>query len=643
MAQSDGKSTPNYESWGEVSHLPENYSVEDGQLPQWRIALFTLTYAIPENELPDELQNAEFFDEGALREAGFGRGRAQGIRQLSMPYKCGETGLWINPPDEEGVRKEGCREGVSEFMPKALYESARRRYNGILEETLGAVAADEDIIHEEIVGASHASKQAKKQSLEEARQCARFYNITYSRTERAADVAWQLYGLKARGANAPSSERVTREEAMQARDGSLRVVSLELAEFKDPGTDSGDIFNRFIVVTLALENASDLVLESTSQALQRRRNYLWTDSGDSDSAADLVELIEYRVLDKVSNEIECALSDAVNPQGVESGDNLRATINRSNVITLNSASRCPNAQFPVMPTLRSVVVVPNGEVKNYPPLATEGYANSDECEIPWPKETVWAWALASGADNFVAGTPDFTSAPKPTVPTHPYLHWRSWVDEHGFALVRRDHPDNGDFKFFVLAPTRFTDLVMLVMRSHVVLTALGVQLRELRFTSVNQRTQGKEIGKKELEELTAEMSEFREVQADFVRFRDRIWRNSVAKYEADTRVLRGMRTATGAEDMYEDFVDELDTRQEVYSSLYSGHRLNLEAQEQEERDRAARKGEEVQVWLAVFAVVLAIPGLVALESWLKFGLSVTLIMISLLLLLFLKWFNNRKE
>ncbi|WP_048402813.1 hypothetical protein [Corynebacterium pilosum] len=177
---------------------------------------------------------------------------------------------------------------------------------------------------------------------------------------------------------------------------------------------------------------------------------------------------------------------------------------------------------------------------------------------------------------------------------------------------------------------------MLVMRSHVVLTALGVQLRELRFTSVNQRTQGKEIGKKELEELTAEMSEFREVQADFVRFRDRIWRNSVAKYEADTRVLRGMRTATGAEDMYEDFVDELDTRQEVYSSLYSGHRLNLEAQEQEERDRAARKGEEVQVWLAVFAVVLAIPGLVALESWLKFGLSVTLIMISLLLLLFLK-------
>ena len=650
-----------YEKYGEVFYLPDNFEVE--QLPDWRIAVFSVTFPLHEGIFAD--YENEFFDptaelrrrqsnDGAFGDdqltkierldgASWKQFRTKGIRQFVMPTQDPKkkrhdladerSKAWSVPQVQEDLRapKDDLNNEGQEYRhylafehgdeaPKVFYESASRRYTDVVGGSVGAEWADQ-------------SDRNKQSSEFEEKQRAAFYSIDFTKapTFRGQATKWRTFGYQTSPRDNDNHEYTLNSEELKEEFGSVMLKSLDFSQFEDPApmefgaTDedkSGSLnscknqtmINRFLTLTVVAENVDSDSLNAISRALNRPRNTVWL--GKSDFEATSLTINDSELLQACMEVVYEAFVQAglITP----SKDKKKKLITRSSVIELGipRTGSAANAHIPQMQPIRSVVALPYIDEPRLPDVYRKIFevkgeqldspSNSDQRQPSqgWSARHIWSWILATGTDNFVDGVPDFYAEPPEDKAGH-FLFWDTISEETGVAFVRKVAQTRDDLKYFGLAHTRYVDLIMLVMRAHVSLAKLSGALREIEFTDVINV--GERSEKKYMEKLNLQVKNFQSIQAHFVRIRDRLWVDAVPKYHTDTRVMRSIRKATDLDIIYRDIENEITLRQDIYSNIY-------EARRNEHQEKEHERFNFWTIILAFLAAVLAVPGFLDISS-----------------------------
>lgn len=308
--------------------------------------------------------------------------------------------------------------------------------------------------------------------------------------------------------------------------------------------------------------------------------------------------------------------------------------------------------------MRVVLAIPSAELSNGPALLEGGRRKSEE----WSAPQEWGWVLATAADQSVEAIPRETVRRAEAASCGEYRNWTLWASEFGLAVVCHDSAltrrgvdgnvsipaPNGPMQapFIGLAQTRYVDLAILTLRSYSILGNLSLELAEA------DRSHGADSGASAAGEVNSEyglpqlrkrLKRLQEIESDYVRFRDRLWFDSVPKHQIDTRIMVNLREHCGVARLHDSFLGELQLRRDVSSTRHAELEV-AEAQRREEqasRDRVRRQAEQeerettrehLNQLLAVLAIIFAVPGIVDAfspeKSW-RIGLLVVGLMLFL--------------
>lgn len=630
-----------YEKFGSVAYLPD--SMQLTRLPDWRIVTFAVTYPLAQELFvrPDQfLQPDEVSAQSQWQPH-----RAQGIRQVVLPTFDGEH--FVPPPvqgelrsdtDASGNRNKAFRDYTPKndpSAPRVFYERASRRYDAVVGATLGADFAD-----------------ATQRSGSSDGQSACFHHIDLSSIDefQGAATAFRVFdGHVSDPSATPEKRRVPKTE-LTDQAGTIRLVSIELSQFRDPGvvrTEAGaslrtHVINRYVTLTIAAENLSSPLLEAVSIGLNRPRNKTWI--GPYDFEAPELEIAEQAPLNLFGR----VVAEAFKPfSGRAPGAKMNIDpeskwqLNRSNVMCLgNDVVRSGAHRSSLIHPIRAVSAIPASSQPT-PPAIAEFVEEQGLGASAWSNEQIWAWQLATGADNFVDGFPDITSPPERKELKN-FLFWETAVEDSGFAFVRKSADTSHDLKYFNLTHTRFVDLVMLVMRTHACVAEIATALHAINLDQSAAVEEG--AGGKLSLALKEQVTNFQRLAAEFVQIRDRLWVENIPNNATDTRLLHHLREATGVGTNYRDVDTEINLRQTIYSSIYEARRSELQEQRNVVQEINNQKLNDATLFLALAAIIVAVPGFLNIENP-PMGsfqaLGVTVVVGALLLGATLLWWNRR--
>lgn len=621
--------------------LPKDYSTSE--LPDWRATLFTLVLPFPVSGLPPSQVDDRFVD----LPASWLPGRFRGIQTIETAVDLNGT---YRAPD-------WYREGndVYEYTPRTFHETATVRFRGPLAESVGDLAVDRDVPG--LDGAEHVVPPTSPPPREDFR-CHRhlFSADTYS-TVSPKDGDIPAVGQP----NDPSSVFILDEEPIDGSSPSSRAtVRLVCAEFlqyrgmlthRDVPDSSGEIrsfpgelAHDYLVLHVLAENCSSSSLELVSQSLHRPRRKISVLSPEEPSNAPRdVPLLVHFIADAVEALNDGATGDSRFAVSVGKGGDLsgghRVRTGETTVIR-HAGERSIHLWrngFSSRP-VRVVCAIPGKELRRHPALFQDPTEGSD---WEWCLQDTWAWTLGSGADKYTEGIPRYSSTAPENPDRSPFEYWTMVPTHHGAAMVRNCPADVFDTNPWMLSGTRFTDLAILIQRASTMLGNIGDRLRSITLASSQVRsTDTDKLSLDEaFEEFTAALTRFRDIQSDFVRFRDRLWFEVVPGRDLDTEFMLSLRKSLGVTRRYLDVKDELALRESVYSVQFNQRQVELDRQlqlqasqeakaredDREERNRIAlvaqeQRDAEIQrqtqqdslqnKTLAFLAIVFAIPGLI---------------------------------
>lgn len=554
-------------------------SKDHPDVPDWRAGLFSLMFPLPDHTLPSpESQRDEEFEgvKGLYDAQGFLRvpsnwtdGRFQGVREIDL--RTGDPG-------------------------KSYYQKAKHRFGDVLGESVGADAID------------------NKPSENNETRCVR-YDFP-------------------QGATNDDSVIIIPPDLSNNHPGqSVRLVSAELLQYghlqiHDPhGGESHSLITRFLVVHVVAENCSTALLDNLSQALHRPRHTL---EPDEDKPSKILHNVMAAVRRRMSfphHPLTFVMAPGGYLERANDSEEYSQQINLEEH-TFHSRLMGDDAYAKRLiknpTTLRSVCALPgNPDVRAAPEIWRDGSQEKDLTEAAWLRQ--WGWSLATGADEFWEGIPDDADGAEWTDSFRRFRHWTLCTTESGIAHLRHPHAGTQDTKFWMLSMTRYVDLAVLVQRCFIALSSLSSRLRDihedalknLNVSEKGDRHDGFQILEQELELLG-------KLQEDFVQFRDRLWFNVVPKHSSDTHILKSLRRASGVDDIYDDLVDEIEIRKEVYNTRSAQHRMRKEHAEN-------KRAQATNLLLSAMAAALAVPGFADISgvdhSWSLLGktLAVTVV------------------
>lgn len=579
--------------------------------PEWRAALFSLMLPLPDHALPsiesqkdhEIKEKTGLYDtEGFLRvPSSWTSGRFQGVRRIVLG------------PDNGRV---------------AFYQEAANRFGDVLGESVGAEAID-------VKGSDGGPTR-----------CAH-------------------YDFRQRGTSEESAINVPPNLSNGHPGESVRLVSAELLQYghlnpHDPqAEETYPLITRFIVLHLIAENCSSDMLDKLSQALHRPRNRL--------VPYDDTSMILHGIMARVRRAMsfpQRPLTFVMAPGGYltrlnasESSKQQTTPQEREFHAELMRRQAYGRTRTKTPTALRAVCALPGSpRTPSVPEIWQGSTQDTDGAEPAWLK--LWSWSLATGADQYWEGIPDYEEDFDSVDTFRRFRHWTLCTTESGIAHVRHPNSEYHDTKFWMLSMTRYVDLALLVQRCFIALSSMSSRLRDIHDDAL-QKIKGSPSGDPTdpFQILEQELELLGELQEDFVQFRDRLWFNVVPKHSSDTHILKSLRRASGVDDIYEDLVDEIAIRKEVYNTRATQHRMERERQElldrqaeerrrREERDRdganqreESRRAERSNRLLGIIAAALAVPGLMDItgieHSWVLFGwtLALTVIVMALIWLL----------
>jgi hypothetical protein len=568
------------------------------ELPEWRAALFSVAFPFPAAGLPPSLAKDRFIDLGG----GWLRGRFKGLQRITVSHSrdgAHRVPSWERTPS------------FYDYSPQSFLATASARFRGPLGESTGAPAVD---------GAADPGLPTDPAT-----------TVRCHRLPLTADGYDGLdhHGEPASPASGQPAEPTVRYEidegltgptaALMSRSArpSLQVACLEYLQYRgtfahDVDGTPGEFAQDYLVVHLIAENCSGASLEKISAALRRPRTTLdlrtWDPEGDDDR-----EFTATGILSALVDFAVTRLNDAL-PSTLPDG--FRATVTRGGILTASRHTPLPAAhgadpvtgepvplwrgRGPMRP-VRTVCAVPGRGDVTSPSLFDELTDSS------WRPEDAWAWQLSAGADRYTQGIPDHRST-GPAPERFRYQDWSFATSDEGVALVRNGPADSRDACFWMLSATRFLDLALLVHRSSAMLDNLGERLRAIRFRTLSR----------EQEDLTAALESFETIQSDFVHFRDRLWFNTVPGREIDTLLMLELRRSMGVTGRFTDTRDELELRENVYTTQYNARQLRIERERESlaraEREDGERQAKVQNLLLGILAVAFAVPGVVQVSG-----------------------------
>ena len=425
----------------------------------------------------------------------------------------------------------------------------------------------------------------------------------------------------------------------------VSLIAVELLQFRDqvdslPGNvlagsrDSASAYgvNRYFVLHVAAENCSSATLETISAALNRARNVLKVDVPDGDAVKPLFEF-STRIRHYLSQLSGTYIGLFINrggyislPRVVEKDGQLickdsDVEVSSEELQLMKDLQRTSTSTDTYAVPFRTVAAVANKSTVT-PPALLRGVGESDTYCDPHIIRRQWAWVLANGADRYweAIPVPDLAEA---MATGEDFRYWTVLAAETGLAHTRLSGGEKSDLHYWMLASTRRVDLAILTMRSHSALYELSLQLDQL--DEYSHAPSGEDLfsNKDAYEKFRKSLEQLTDLQHRVVHFRGRLWFNSVPRRPLDTDVLEWIRRSTGVHSMYEDFLDEIQLRQQIYAIVYQ--RLEAEYNRQAEdhyrrnedhqRELAEREQEQDRKTTLIFgivAIILAVPGFVEL-------------------------------
>lgn len=621
--------------------LPKDYSTSE--LPDWRVTLFTLVLPFPVSGLPPAQVNHRFVD----LPASWLPGRFRGIQTIETAVDVNGT---YRAPD---WHREG--DDVYDYTPRTFHETATVRFRGPLAESVGDVAVDRDVPG--LDGAAYAATPTSPPAREDFRCHRHLFSAdtfsTVSPKYADAPAAGQPAG--------PGSVFVLDEEPVSGSStsshASVRLVCAEFLQYRgmlthrdipdasgEVSSVPGELAHDYLVLHVLAENCSSSSLELVSQSLHRpRRKVRVYAPGESSAAARKESLLDRFIEDAIAALNDGATGDNNFTVSVAKGGEL--TCHRRLNTTETIVTRHPDERpihlwrngFSRRP-VRVVCAVPGKELSGHPALFQDPSEGSD---WEWCLQDTWAWTLGSGADEFAEGIPRYSSTAPEYPDRSPFEYWTLVPTHHGAAMVRNCPADVFDTNPWMLSGTRFTDLAILIQRASTMLGNIGERLRSITLASSQVRSADADAVSLDdaFGEFTAALIRFRDIQSDFVRFRDRLWFEVVPGRDLDTEFMLSLRKSLGVTRRYLDVKDELTLRESVYSVQFNQRQVELDRQlqlqasqeakaredDREERNRIAAVAQEQRdaeihrqaqqdslqnKTLAFLAIVFAIPGLI---------------------------------
>lgn len=416
-------------------------------------------------------------------------------------------------------------------------------------------------------------------------------------------------------------------------------------------------YQRFLVLHVVAVDCSSNQLETVSQSLTRLRSKAYFASTPVQEETPIyTSLLEacVRFVEKTINHEKppTPFTLSMSRGGYIEGD----------------PSSTNDSLFRMAQPARSVCAIPNITMDNIDvPQTTFGFAKDElkrykeiggEKYVDKVKASLWGAQLSAGYDTFAHEIPTTDSILAMTDPINDYAYWSITAEGAGISAVRKSPELGYDISLWSLSSTRFIDLIMLSQRAFMALHHISQSLREIPNIDTTDLNFGQNDDISRWEEhrdrLMERVNNLLKVQNEFAEVRNNLWFNAVPRRQLDTFILLCIREEMGIQNLYDDLIDEVKIRQEVYNLTYHEYDTQFrtrEAKIAEQIREENRKAEEARkqqreamaavrekqdkrnnVMLFVVATAVAIPGYIALTVEDGVHLGGTLLLISALLL-----------
>lgn len=260
-----------------------------------------------------------------------------------------------------------------------------------------------------------------------------------------------------------------------------------------------------------------------------------------------------------------------------------------------------NSEFQPRP-FRIAVAIP----EDLPPQTPTTRSSSDSGA--WSLNEWWAWQIATGADPFYEGHPEQTAESLDRYKLAGLQNWTFLCMDRGVGLVRNQFQTAvdlttrvGDTQYLIFGATLYVDLAILTLRNSIVLHELHNRLTSLE-PDLATKHANSDDSLNENEELRKQVDALASVERSFLTFRDKGWFTSVPGRRVDTELLLAIRNVNGGNLVYNDFVDELAFRQQVYNTQYQYRQLVSS-------DDRTKRSDRTNKVLGVVAAALGGPGI----------------------------------
>lgn len=424
--------------------------------------------------------------------------------------------------------------------------------------------------------------------------------------------------------------------------GAVELGSFEILQYED--SINKNKFHRFLVLHFIATNCENEIIDRISQSLLRPRNLFNYDSRKKVSILEEVAKFINRQLNAEGGKYDFAF--AKGGYLASKTSNSTNDLKRSNLLA---------------PPMRTVCAIPNVDVSriNHIPKSFQPHLAASSDEHIDGAHLLWGSQMVNGYDIFPQEMPTPESVISSSRNELSHANWDFLIDHRGVASVRKLSSLVRDMNIAMLSPTRYIDILVLLQRTYMSLRYIGEELRSIE--RVEHKSFG-EVSSRDMQllrdyraSLLKPVNQLLKVQNDFAEIRKILWFNAIPKRSLDTFLMLQLREEMGVEGLYNDLVDEVQYRQQIYNLTYHEHDSHLKSLEAElaekAQERQAERDRNFNFIISVIAIGLAVPSYVALvvedgvgkNGWLLLfiGLAISF-MTSTAILGARKWYNRKK-
>ncbi|WP_144718374.1 hypothetical protein [Corynebacterium sp. NML180780] len=602
---------------GHEFRVPEDFRAKE--LHPWRLASFSLVLPVPEqvsfldqNNLPTDFAAGEN-PRGAY---GWKNGRDKGIQLIENPQWDEDAEVFRAPDKKHDWYRKPLVHGGN-----AWYHDARVRFHEPIGRAIGNLSIDIDVAPTD----AQVGQVVPKSELDSCPNLTAHHYLFPPEKDRT------VFEITNYDRQVPWADQLRSRKDAKGPSW-LKLLSFELLQYKEPNltdfTRSSPVRTEtrcsFLVINVAAENISAATLGFLSATLHKPWNTSQVYLEGQGDKTDLEQLPALRHFAELAiAEIDSKLRRKPSMYLDDSGC-LRATdampsdprpflLPPPQRVAMaipspcrpqpeeRTESQCVDEQFEFYGGKHSVA--PESEWEqgiNGSVAEMEGpmLLNDTDPKARWSWQKQWAWQIAVGADSYPEQIPLQTPDNFAAIESGSDQNWSIISTSEGVGMVRTKSANKDGMSYWSLAHTRFLDVLILHMRARAGEAHLRISLRALAAASgLDTRDPASRNQRKYLQK---DLQNLELLQLDHIEIRDNLWFRNVPEREIETRILRGLQSASEFDRLRSDFEEKLRTRQAVLRTQFN--KISGVIREEE-----AQVSERTNLVLGIIAAAIGAP------------------------------------